>query len=350
MFKNFTLSNFLIIGFGMIFGAIIVTFLVLTSFSFNVAKILFSNFNIILFNVNIPISTMSVVFIAPIIEEILKFFGYYNIFIIDYNKRLKLKMKSKKEFIEQNIWILASTVAITFGSLEGYYYFIFQGESLIYAFSHAITHLIFITYPIILWKYFKKNIIYFVPVAIIVHFLNNFGNKFFEIMPFEYSIILRVVTYCFLGGWGLLTFILIYRTLDTKGSFFKKELLSDNHKGEKMSDLKDITENAAGILKEIKLGNGFLYTGSLTILISIFISSEYTLLGLKIGIMTLVFGGVFRLLNMVTKTLIEDKKDKNTKKRSFIKWNILRFSIWIIVLLLYVLWIDTVIDIIPKIW
>ena len=117
-----------------------------------------------------------------------------------------------------------------------------------------------------------------------------------------------------------------------------------------MSNLKDISENAASILKEIKLGNGFLYTGSLTILISIFISSEYTLLGLKIGVITLIFGGVFRLLNMITKTLIEDKKDKSTNKLAFIKCNIIRFSIWIIALLIYVLWINTVIQIIPKLW
>ena len=103
MFKNANLSKFLMIAFGMIFGAIIVTFLVLTSLSDNIAKILFSNLNITIFDSQIPISTMGVVFIAPIIEEIFKFLGYYNIFFIDYNKYLKLQIKSKKEFIEKNI-------------------------------------------------------------------------------------------------------------------------------------------------------------------------------------------------------------------------------------------------------
>ena len=62
-----------------------------------------------------------------------------------------------------------------------------------------------------------------------------------------------------------------------------------------------IMKELGSIIKDIKLGNAFLFLGVFAILISLYIQSiDYTYLGLKLGFVTLLFGGIFRLLNIVT--------------------------------------------------
>ena len=119
-----------------------------------------------------------------------------------------------------------------------------------------------------------------------------------------------------------------------------------------------IIQEMGNIIRDIKLGNSFLFLGVFIILVSFYIQSEnYTSLGLQIGLLTLVFGGVFRLLNIITKPFrnIEQKieesetgTNKKIKYRDFkeIKhWkNTFRFTIWIPILMIYFIWINMILS------
>lgn len=114
------------------------------------------------------------------------------------------------------------------------------------------------------------------------------------------------------------------------------------------------------IIKDINLGNAFLFLGVFAILVSLYIQcKEYTDLGLQIGLLTLFFGGVFRLLNMITKPFrnieLKIKKTENatptnnetekvteyTDYKDIKHWkNLFRFTLWISLLLIYFIWIN----------
>ena len=94
------------------------------------------------------------------------------------------------------------------------------------------------------------------------------------------------------------------------------------------------------IIRDIKLGNSFLFLGVFIILISFYTRSDnYTPLGLQVGLLTFVFGGVFRLLNIITKPFqnIENKEIKHWK-------NTFRFTIWILILMIYFIWINMILS------
>ena len=147
-----------------------------------------------------------------------------------------------------------------------------------------------------------------------------------------------------------------------------------------MPDSKIVGE-IGNIIKEIKLGNSFLFIGIFTILIFIYCytcdycsSKSFDYLIFQFGIITLVFGGVFRLANIITRPFkyikilgdedeniyysdrlkeanrLFQKSEKRKKPLELIlfKWNdVFRFTIWISLLFVYLFWINNYIDILP---
>jgi len=84
--------------------------------------------------------------------------------------------------------------------------------------------------------------------------------------------------------------------------------------------------------KLTRLGSSFLIFGGAIILISIFVNHTN---GLKLGILTLFFGGVFRLYNGFTKTFMGQVKNKEFSWRDFTIITITRFSVWFLLVILY---------------
>ena len=160
-----------------------------------------------------------------------------------------------------------------------------------------------------------------------------------------------------------------------------------------------LKSHANNILTKLKIGNSFLFLGIFLLLISFFsqlIIGQFTsdnipqlnLISIKIGLITLIFGGIFSLLNVLTnpyqnlilsKERIEkniDPFNKEALKPSNYKlfldllnryeknilyinktnyteiegnnWNnLFIYSLWTFFLIIYVLWINIVIQIIP---
>ena len=154
------------------------------------------------------------------------------------------------------------------------------------------------------------------------------------------------------------------------------------------------------ILTRIKIGNSFLFLGIFLIIVSFFsqlITGKFisdtipmiNLVSIKIGLITLIFGGIFCLLDVLTNpyqnmVIYREKLERNidpfnketlkasnfklfldllnryeknilfSKKTSYKEiegnnWNnLLIYSIWTFFLLIYVLWINVVIQIIPS--
>ena len=71
------------------------------------------------------------------------------------------------------------------------------------------------------------------------------------------------------------------------------------------------------MIENVKLGNGFLSLGIVMSTISVYVNHD---IGLKIGLLTFLFGGGFRILNIPTKN---------------IKNPLIRFVIWFLFLLIY---------------
>ena len=157
---------------------------------------------------------------------------------------------------------------------------------------------------------------------------------------------------------------------------------------------------AGNILTRIKISNSFLFLGVFLILISFFcqlisgqiLTDNITVLNLipiKIGLITLIFGAIFSLLNILTNpyqnTIINKEKiernidpfNKEALKPSTYKlfldllhryeknilysektnsaeiqgnnWNnLFIYSLWSFFLIIYLLWINVVIEIIPR--
>lgn len=84
--------------------------------------------------------------------------------------------------------------------------------------------------------------------------------------------------------------------------------------------------------KLTRLGSSFLIFGGAIILISIFVNHTN---GLKLGILTLFFGGIFRLYNGFTKAFMEQVKDKELSWRNFTIITVTRFFFWFLLVFLY---------------
>jgi len=93
------------------------------------------------------------------------------------------------------------------------------------------------------------------------------------------------------------------------------------------------------ILDKVKLGNTFLAFGLIVSTITVALKYE---LGLKIGLLTLFFGGGFRLLNILEKHLLQPNNFKVTSSAG-ITITFLRFIIWLIALLLYGFYLNKII-------
>jgi hypothetical protein len=117
------------------------------------------------------------VIITPIVEELLKFSAYAFIFIPIifklFNNSKSLSSNSTKDFIKRNIFWMALIVGIFFGLFEGLLY-LDMNETAGHVLAHIVTHSIFIISPVLYWKYFKKNILLFFSIAIIMHALSNY--------------------------------------------------------------------------------------------------------------------------------------------------------------------------------
>jgi len=116
----------------------------------------------------------------------------------------------------------------------------------------------------------------------------------------------------------------------------------------KLPNIQDILEALSKFLDEVNLGNSYLFVGIFATLISVYLKPEDVTIGLKIGMVTLIFGGIFRLLNIVTRPLKDKEKDEKTNQETKIwfKWNdVARFTIWVLPLMVYLVWIDKIISV-----
>jgi len=102
----------------------------------------------------------------------------------------------------------------------------------------------------------------------------------------------------------------------------------------KMPDLALNIETTEKIVDKLtRLGSSFLIFGGAIILISIFVNHP---IGLKLGILTLFFGGVFRLYNGFTKTFMEQVKGKEFSWKNFTVITVTRFGVWFFLLFMYI--------------
>lgn len=83
--------------------------------------------------------------------------------------------------------------------------------------------------------------------------------------------------------------------------------------------------------EKINLESSFLAFGGLGILISIYTNH---LLGLKVSFLTLIFGGIFRLFNIISKNILS-AIPKKVEYGGFIFVTILRFLMWAFLLAIY---------------
>ena len=93
------------------------------------------------------------------------------------------------------------------------------------------------------------------------------------------------------------------------------------------------------ILKVVNIGNAFLGLGFLLCIIG---AITKDILILRLGFLTLIFGGVFRFIKIITERL-PIKKYKDHKKALLI---MSKFLIWLIVFLVYTYLLNRIIEII----
>ena len=89
--------------------------------------------------------------------------------------------------------------------------------------------------------------------------------------------------------------------------------------------------NISKILEAISLNNTFLFLGAVVVIISVF--TQYDI-GLKIGLITLVFGGLFRVQLHINKALPTNRR-RDSKTRLFVI-NMIKLGLWILTLFLYI--------------
>jgi len=126
------------------------------------------------------------IFIAPIVEELFKFFGYYLIILFGNHMYKYLNYNSKKEFVDDNIlWAFVIIVSL-FGGMEGFSHNIRFGLYYLPAFVilNILAHFTYSVYPYVFGREHNNKFFYFLPIAIILHTIHNFiisyiwDNKF----------------------------------------------------------------------------------------------------------------------------------------------------------------------------
>jgi hypothetical protein len=89
------------------------------------------------------------------------------------------------------------------------------------------------------------------------------------------------------------------------------------------------------IFEEKGITSSFLIFGGAGLLLSIFNGS---ILGLRISVLTLFFGGLFRILGIIEKApFLSDDKDDTEKNHFDNKKRLIRFFIWFIFLMVYII-------------
>jgi len=115
------------------------------------------------------------VIVTPIIEELLKFSSYGFIFILAIQRFFNRsnKIVSSNRFIKKNVLWMAFTVGLFFGLFEGILY-LDLNETIGDFFAHVVSHIVFTITPVLYWMHFRKNILIFLLIAIIMHSLSNY--------------------------------------------------------------------------------------------------------------------------------------------------------------------------------
>ena len=89
-------------------------------------------------------------------------------------------------------------------------------------------------------------------------------------------------------------------------------------------------DNISEILEKISLNNIFLFVGAFATIFSVI--SRYDL-GIRIGVITLIFGGILRVQLHLNKALPAHPRYHSKKRVFFV--NIGRFLLWLLTLFLY---------------
>ena len=136
-----------------------------------------SSYSIIIQGLKVPFCG---IVIAPIDEEIVKFFGYAIIYLIGIGLINALGYNSKKEFRNDYMIIFFLFSAGGFGFYEGVIKNSIFGSLSFIAFIslNTLAHITYSIYPYILGRRYKNMFIIFLPVAMLLHSVHNFviGN------------------------------------------------------------------------------------------------------------------------------------------------------------------------------
>ena len=112
----------------------------------------------------------------------------------------------------------------------------------------------------------------------------------------------------------------------------------------KMASVSFDGETMDKILKSLShIGSWFLILGGAIILLSIFQNHN---IGLKIGLLTLIFGSIFRLYNGFTKDLMDQVKGKKYSFKYFTFITSIRFFVWFLLIGIYFYLINNLLEVI----
>lgn len=100
----------------------------------------------------------------------------------------------------------------------------------------------------------------------------------------------------------------------------------------------DLFKEFTKILDKVRLNNTFLALGFIVIIISFFIGSD---MALRFGVITLVFGGILRVLNIVGSAT--PRQNHRLPSLSLYFANVFKCLLYVITLVVYLLLIDKII-------
>ena len=100
-----------------------------------------------------------------------------------------------------------------------------------------------------------------------------------------------------------------------------------------------VVSDVGKILDKVKVSNTFLALGFILVILAFVLDNQ---LGLRVGFLTLIFGGVFRLMNIITKSLRAPRRSGQSMRFFF---NVTKFLMWIIAFLIYAHYLNKLIQI-----
>jgi drug/metabolite transporter superfamily protein YnfA len=124
------------------------------------------------------IPRLSVV-IAPVIEELVKWFGYALLLVFPLRFVLKLGYPTKNEFIDEWVFVAFLLIVGGFGFFEG----LSNNSSMIFrcvpcyiafVLLNALIHLTYSVYPFVFGRKYRNWFVVFLPIAIMLHAVHNF--------------------------------------------------------------------------------------------------------------------------------------------------------------------------------